>query len=85
MPTLLMDTSLKKIRSAKTGNERIQCIIATRKKGYRYERIRIAAGMTRRAVHQIIKKHVRQQVRSVTEHGLDTPSGKAAFWREQNR
>ena len=49
------------IRSAPTRDEKIQCIIVARKKGYRYELIGIAAGMTRQAVHQIIKKYARQQ------------------------
>ena len=56
---IVQDEILMSIRSAPTRDERIRCIIAARKKGYRYELIGIAAGMTRQAVHQIIKKYCR--------------------------
>ena len=71
---IAQDEVLVNMCSAKTRDERIRGIIIARNKGYSYETIGMAAGITRQAVHQIIRKHVRQQVCSLTEHGLDMAS-----------
>jgi len=49
---------LMKIRKAKTREEMIQCMVAARKAGYKYEMIGIAAGLSRQRVHIIVTKHL---------------------------
>ncbi len=49
---------LMSIRKAKTREEMIQCMVAARTAGHKYEMIGLAAGLSRQRVHQIIKKHL---------------------------
>jgi hypothetical protein len=57
---ILGSPNLMRIRKAKTRDEMARCMIAAKKAGYEYEIIGLAAGISRQAAHQIIKKHLKQ-------------------------
>ena len=54
--SILQHKVLRKIRTAKTKDEKKRCIIAARKAGFTYRLIGIAAGLTHQRVQQIIVK-----------------------------
>ena len=51
------------IRSARTRDEQLRCILAARSEGYTYESIGIAAGISKQAVFQVIRRHANRHVR----------------------
>ena len=54
------NTLLMKIRTAKSRDETVRCMVAARMAGYSYGMIGIAAGITRQRVQQVIDKRTRR-------------------------
>jgi hypothetical protein len=54
---IVWEDGLQRIRSAKTRHEKTRCIAAARSEGYTYEIIGIAAGLSRQAVFQVVRRH----------------------------